>query len=154
MQEIERKFLITDSSAVLELPSVHVVQGYLLYANDGTARVRIVDGKSAVLSIKKDITHITRWEFEYDIPVKDAEIMMDKCCNEKIVEKRRCFPKVGGKTWDVDIFLGMNDGLIIAEIELESEDELFEKPEWLGKEVTGDKRYYNAHLAGHPYITW
>ncbi len=151
MQEIERKFLIKKPSTVLSLPSVHVIQGYLLYADDGTARVRIIDGKSAVLSIKKDITQLTRWEFEYDIPVKDARTMIEQCCNGKVVEKRRCFPVVGGKTWDVDIFLGKNLGLIIAEIELDSEDEVFDKPEWLGEEVTGDLRYYNAYLAKKPF---
>jgi CYTH domain-containing protein len=154
MLEIERKFLVKDPSKIIDLPSVHVVQGYFLYADDGTARVRIVDEKKAVLTIKKDRTDISRWEFEYDIPLEDANVMVEKLSNGKIVEKRRCFPVVAGKTWDVDIYMGMNKDLIIAEIELNSEDEAFEKPDWLGEEVTEDKRYLNASLAETPFSTW
>jgi len=154
MHEIERKFLVYNDDFKKDLKPVHVIQGYLLYAEDGTARVRIVDGKSAVLSIKKDITSLTRWEFEYEIPVKDAEIMIKKLCVGKVVEKYRYFPEFDGKTWDVDEFLGDNSGLIIAEIELDSEEEYFAKPEWVGEEVTHDKRYLNAYLAEFPFINW
>lgn len=154
MLEIERKFLVKDPSAVVDLPSVKVTQGYFLYAGDGTVRVRIVDDKSAVLTIKKDISDMSRWEFEYDIPLDDAIIMVEKLSNGKIIEKRRCFPVFGGKTWDVDIYSGKNEGLLIAEIELNFEDEAFEKPEWLGEEVTGDKRYLNACLAETPFSKW
>lgn len=154
MLEIERKFLVKDPSKILDLPSVHVIQGYFLYADDGTVRVRIVNGESAVLTIKKDRSNISRWEFEYDIPLEDAKMMVEKLSNGKIVEKRRCFPIVAGKKWDVDIYMGKNEGLIIAEIELDSEDEMFEKPDWLGDEVTEDKRYLNACLAETPFSIW
>ncbi len=154
MKEVERKFLVYNEDFKKGLKPVHVIQGYLLYADDGTARIRIVDGKSAVLSIKKDITSVTRWEFEYEIPVKDAEIMIKELCDEKIVEKKRYFPEFAGKTWDVDEFMGANAGLIIAEIELNSEDEYFDKPEWAGEEVTHDKRYLNAYLAENPFVNW
>jgi CYTH domain-containing protein len=154
MHEIERKFLVYNDDFKQGLTPVHVIQGYLLYADDGTARVRIVDGTSAVLSIKKDITDVTRWEFEYVIPVKDAEIMIKKLCNDKVVEKKRYFPEFGGKTWDVDEFLGANEGLVIAEIELDSEDDYIDKPAWAGEEVTHDKRYLNAYLAEFPYTEW
>jgi len=154
MHEIERKFLVYNEDFKKGLKPVYVIQGYLLYAEDGTARVRIVNGKKAVLSIKKDITSVTRWEFEYDIPVKDAELMIKELCNGKVVEKYRFFPEFGGKTWDVDEFLGANAGLVIAEIELNSEDEYFDKPEWAGEEVTHDKRYLNAYLAEFPFKEW
>ena len=154
MKEVERKFLVYNEDFKKGLKPVHVIQGYLLYVDDGTARIRIVDGKSAVLSIKKDITSVTRWEFEYEIPVKDAEIMIKELCDEKIVEKKRYFPEFAGKTWDVDEFMGANAGLIIAEIELNSEDEYFDKPEWAGEEVTHDKRYLNAYLAENPFVNW
>lgn len=154
MHEIERKFLVYNENFKKGLKPIHVIQGYLLYADDGTARVRIVDGKSAVLSIKKDITTVTRWEFEYDIPVADAQIMLKELCNGRIVEKYRYFPEFNGKKWDVDEFLGMNSGLVIAEIELGSEDEYFEKPAWVGEEVTHDLRYLNAHLAEFPFCEW
>lgn len=154
MHEIERKFLVYNEDFKKDLKPVHVIQGYLLYAKDGTARVRIVNDTSAVLSIKKDITSVTRWEFEYDIPVKDARIMIKELCQGRVIEKYRYFPEFMGKTWDVDEFLGANAGLVIAEIELDSEDEIIDKPEWAGEEVTHDKRYLNAYLAEFPYEDW
>lgn len=151
MQEIERKFLVKDPTAITDLPSEHIIQAYFLYASDGTARVRIINNETAVLAIKKDISNTTRWEFEYDIPLEDARIMLEKLSNGKIIEKRRSTLVFSGKTWDVDVYAGKNEGLIIAEIELDSEDEVFEKPDWLGREVTGDKRYLNACLAKKPF---
>ena len=154
MKEIERKFIVFNQDYKKGLKPVHVIQGYLLYAKDGHARVRIVDGKAAVISIKKDISKISRWEFEYDIPVADAVIMLKELCNGKIVEKNRYFPVIDGKRWDVDEFLDRNEGLVVAEIELEFEDEAFNKPGWVGEEVTHDPRYLNVHLAEKPYSEW
>jgi len=154
MKEIERKFLVLNEDYKVGSTPVHVLQGYMLYAEDGHARVRIVDGKSAVISIKKHISTVSRWEFEYEIPVADAHIMLEKLCNGRIVEKNRYFPEFKGKKWDVDEFLNANDGLVIAEIELGSEDEYFDKPAWVGEEVTHDLRYLNAHLAEFPFGEW
>ncbi|MFA6618417.1 MAG: CYTH domain-containing protein [Candidatus Neomarinimicrobiota bacterium] len=154
MQEIERKFLVKDSKEILYLPSEYIIQAYFLYASDGTARVRIVNNKTAVLTIKKDISDIRRWEFEYNIPLEDARIMVEKLSNGKIIEKRRADFLYAGKKWEIDIYSGKNEGLIMAEIELKSEDESFEKPPWLGKEVTADKRYLNACLAEKPFLEW
>ena len=154
MKEIERKFLVLGEDYKIGSKPVHVLQGYMLYAKDGHARVRIVDGKSAVISIKKHISTASRWEFEYDIPVADAQIMVKELCHGHVVEKNRYFPEFKGKTWDVDEFLGANSGLVVAEIELESEDQYFDKPGWVGEEVTHDLRYLNAHLAEFPFGEW
>jgi len=154
MKEIERKFLVFNDDYKRGMTPIHVLQGYMLYAEDGTARVRIVDDSSAVLSIKKNITPISRWEFEYEIPVEDAKIMLKELCNGRIIEKYRYHPVFKDKKWDVDEFLGANQGLVVAEIELGSEDEYFEKPAWVGEEVTHDKRYLNAYLAEFPYKEW
>jgi adenylate cyclase len=154
MKEIERKFLVFNDDYKHESKPIHVLQGYMLYAEDGTARVRVVDDSTAVLSIKKDITSVSRWEFEYEIPVKDAKIMLKELCNGRVVEKNRYHPVFESKTWDVDEFLGANQGLVVAEIELSSEDEYFEKPSWVGEEVTHDKRYLNASLAELPFLEW
>ena len=154
MKEIERKFLVLNEDFKIGSKPIHVLQGYMLYADDGHARVRIVDGISAVISIKKHISTVSRWEFEYDIPVADAQIMLEKLCNGRIVEKNRYFPKFKGKKWDVDEFLGANAGLTVAEIELDSEDQYFDKPTWVGEEVTHDLRYLNVYLAENPYINW
>ena len=145
MKEIERKFLVLSDEYKIGSTPVHVLQGYMLYADDGHARVRIVDGRSAVISIKKHISTVSRWEFEYDIPVPDAQLM---------IKENRYFPKFNGKIWDVDEFLGANNGLVVAEIELGSEDEYFNKPLWVGEEVTHDLRYLNAHLAEFPFGEW
>lgn len=154
MKEIERKFLVLNEDYKIGSKPVRVQQGYMLYAEDGHARVRIVDGISAVISIKKHISTISRWEFEYDIPVADAQIMLKELCNGRVVEKNRYFPEFKGKKWDVDEFLDANIGLTVAEIELGSEDEYFDKPTWAGEEVTHDPRYLNAHLAENPFVNW
>ena len=148
--EIERKFLVRGfCSEGLRLKKMK--QAYL--AKEGcTLRVRIADDK-AFLTIKGKTEGISRAEFEYEIPMEDANAMMDLAVYPPII-KTRYYAEVDGKTWEVDVFEGENEGLIMAEIELKSEDEKFTLPDWAEEEVTGDKRYYNAFLAKNPYKKW
>ena len=148
--EIERKFLV--SGFVSEgLRCKKMKQAYL--AKDGaTVRVRIADNK-AFLTIKGKTEGFSRAEFEYEIPMEDANAMMELAIYHPVI-KTRYYAEVGGKTWEVDVFEGENEGLVMAEIELSSEDEEFTLPEWAVEEVTGDKRYYNAYLAKTPYKSW
>ncbi len=144
MIEIERKFLV--NKALWQAPDkgCYFQQGYL--AKDGcTVRVRIAEDK-AYLTIKGMTKGISRAEFEYEIPLEDAHQLMELCVCPPI-EKIRYKVEVGGKIWEVDEFLGVHQGLLMAEIELQSEYETFEMPIWAGKEVTGDARYYNSSLS-------
>ena len=149
--EIERKFLVrvdTWKSA----RGTFLSQGYLCRDNNRTIRVRIA-GDTAQLTIKGVSHGISRREFEYAIPVDEARELM-AMCEEAPVEKIRREVIYAGMTWEVDEFLGDNAGLVIAELELESEDQRFERPNWLGEEVTGDPKYYNANLVINPYKNW
>lgn len=148
--EIERKYLV--SGFVSDgLRHKKMTQAYL--AKDGcTVRVRIADDK-AFLTIKGKTEGISRAEFEYEIPVEDARAMMNLAIYPPII-KTRYYAEVDGKTWEVDVFEGENEGLVMAEIELRSENEEFSLPEWATEEVTGDKRYYNSYLAENPYKGW
>jgi len=151
--EIERKFLMEgDGWEVDAGKGVVCRQGYLIADPDKTVRVRII-GEKAYLTIKGATTGITRSEFEYKIPVPDAEKLL-ALCGSAVVEKQRYLIKHGGKTWELDVFAGANEGLVMAEIELESEEQEFDLPDWLGEEVSSDPRYYNAYLARHPFTTW
>jgi len=151
--EIERKYLVTDDSWRAGAKGTTMRQGYL-HANAGlTVRVR-TEGESAVLTIKKGIEGISRHEFEYEIPRDDAQFMLDNLCAGHIVEKTRHEVEFKGMTWEVDEFHGENAGLIVAEIELESEDQAFDRPPWLGQEVSDDPRYLNASLSRVPYSEW
>jgi len=147
--EIERKFLLKENI----LPSFEngtlYVQGYLDENPEKTIRVRIA-GAKAFLTIKGKTTRYSKSEYEYEIPVKDAEELLLLCKNAPI-RKTRYLIYYGSHRWDVDVFHEQNDGLILAEIELESENEPFDMPPWIGKEVTHDFRYYNAYLSGHPF---
>ncbi|MDD3094999.1 MAG: CYTH domain-containing protein [Candidatus Marinimicrobia bacterium] len=154
MKEIECKFLVVHDGYKAGLKPVHVLQGYMLYDTDGHARVRIEDGVRAFISIKKHISERSRWEFEYPVPVRDAREMIEKLCKGGVVEKNRYFPEYAGKRWDVDEYLGANEGLAVAEIELKDEDEHFEKPPWAGEDLTSDPRYLNLNLAVFPYNQW
>jgi adenylate cyclase len=118
-----------------------------------TVRVRI-EGERAVITIKSKSTGATRGEWEYEIPVPDAAELLERLCEQPLVEKIRHRIEHAGHTWEVDEFLGENAGLVVAEIELGSEDEAFEKPAWIGQEVTGDPRYYNSSLIRLPYSKW
>jgi adenylate cyclase len=128
-------------------------QGYLTSDPMRTVRVRI-EGERAVITIKSKSIGATRGEWEYEIPVPDAVELLERLCEQPLVEKVRHRIVYGGHTWEVDEFLGENAGLVVAEIELGSEDEAFEKPDWIGQEVTGDPRYYNSSLIRLPYSIW
>jgi len=150
--EIERKFLLLNNLWKSEAVGVHYKQAYLNEKGDNTIRVRI-EGKQAKLTIKSKATNISRMEFEYDIPMEDAEKLF-LIAKTPAVEKYRYKIEYAGNIWEVDEFLGDNEGLVIAEIELESENQTFQKPSWIGMEVSGDKRYTNANLARNPYKNW
>lgn len=153
-KEIERKFLVDKQKwAQFSKPEGrHYRQAYLINEIEKTVRVRLTPD-SAFLTIKSATDYISRTEFEYEIPVSDAKEILSRFCKNEI-SKNRYKPVIGGKSWDVDEFLGDNEGLIVAEIELEFESQEFEIPDWIGEEVSGDKRYYNAYLINHPYKTW
>lgn len=150
--EIERKFLLKNDNWREGAVGVHYKQAYLNEKGDNTVRVRI-EGEKAKLTIKGKSSNISRLEFEYDIPMEDAEALFT-LAKTPIVEKFRYKIMYAGNCWEVDEFLGMNRGLVVAEIELESETQSFEKPDWIGMEVSGDKRYTNANLARKPYCEW
>ena len=151
--EIERKFLVTRELWRPRNDGVAFRQGYLSRVEDRVVRVRIAGG-AAFLTIKGRTSNVTRSEFEYPIPVEDAEIMLDRLCERPLIEKTRYEEVCGGHIWTVDVFQGENDGLIIAEIELGSEEEPFDRPGWLGREVSGDPRYFNSELSKRPFGYW
>ena len=151
--EIERKFLPNgDGWRGLGRPTL-MRQGYLTSDPVRTVRVRI-EGERAVITIKSKATFATRGEWEYEIPVPDAAELLDRLCEQPLIEKTRHRIEHAGHTWEVDEFQGENAGLVVAEIELGSEDEAFDKPDWIGQEVTGDPRYYNSSLIRQPYSKW
>ncbi|MDL2223713.1 CYTH domain-containing protein [Bacteroidales bacterium OttesenSCG-928-M06] len=147
--EIERKFLVSGDFSPYVIKTDRIVQAYLLSTIERTVRVRI-KGDKAFLTIKgaANSNGFSRLEFEYLIPVEDAQKMLELAL-PGIIEKDRHYIPCGNHIYEVDVFHGTHEGLIIAELELLSEEEEFERPEWLGVEVTGDKRYYNAYLASH-----
>ncbi len=151
-QEIERKFLVVDDSWRTGATGVLYRQGYLKSDEQATVRVRVA-GDQAYLTIKGATTGITRLEFEYEIPVADADQLLTHLCSA-LVEKWRYRIPVANHVWEVDEFLGSNAGLVLAEVELSSEDEQIVLPAWVGAEVSHDPRYYNACLATVPYTTW
>jgi len=152
-REIEKKFLITDNSWQGLAVGEAYCQGYLNSEKGRTVRVRII-GNRGILTIKGPNDNGARLEYEYDIPVTDAREMLDRLCQKPLIEKiRYCIP-YAGFTWEVDKFFGENEGLLMAEIELEYVGQQFEKPAWIGREVTGDTRYYNANLVKNPYSAW
>ncbi|UUC46125.1 CYTH domain-containing protein [Flavobacterium cerinum] len=155
MQEIERKFLVKSESFITESQGHNrIVQGYLNSDPERTVRIRI-KGNKGFLTIKGkgNDSGTTRLEWETEIPVSDAEKLLP-LCEKGMIDKVRYDIRKGNHLFEVDIFFGENEGLIIAEVELQSENESFEKPEWLGAEVTGDERYYNAYLSNNPYKNW
>ena len=151
--EIERKFLPAgDGWRGLGTPTL-MRQGYLVADPVRTVRVRI-EGERAVITVKGKSTGASRGEWEYAIPVPDAAELLDGLCEQPLVEKIRHRIPHAGHVWEVDEFLGLNAGLVVAEIELGAEDEAFARPDWIGREVTGEKRYYNSSLIRHPYSLW
>jgi len=152
--EIERKFLVLNQDWQENTRSeLHIVQAYLATNEFSSTRIRIQDDK-ANINIKSATLGISRTEFEYAIPVVDAQLMINDLCIKPVIEKIRYMVKHMQHTWEIDVFSGDNEGLIVAEIELSSPDEAFEKPSWLGEEVSHDKRYYNVCLIENPYKTW
>lgn len=151
--EIERKFLVRgDAWKALGEP-VFFRQGYLSSHKERVVRVRI-EGERAVMTIKGRNVGATRGEWEYPIPLADAVELLDGLCEQPLIEKyRRCID-FAGNVWEVDEFLGANAGLVVAEIELGSEDQVFDKPEWVAEDVTDDLRYLNSNLIKHPFSAW
>lgn len=152
-QEIERKFLLAGEGWRGLAEGIAYRQGYLCAAKERSVRVRIA-GEQGFLTIKGATIGAARSEYEYEIPLTDAREMLDALCPQPQIEKKRYTIPYRGFTWEVDEFFGLNQGLIVAEIELEREDQPFERPNWIGEEVTGDARYYNAALCAAPYTTW
>ncbi len=152
-QEIERKFLVLGEHWRTLGKAVHFCQGYIYSSPLSFVRIRTEDDR-ALLTIKGPKSGIGRPEFEYAIPLQDAEELLENLAYPPLIYKTRHFIPVGKHIWEVDEFGGDNAGLIVAEIELQSEDEEFEKPSWIGQEVTFDARYRNAALARHPYCHW
>lgn len=151
--EVERKFLVTGRPWVAGPPAVRYRQGYLSAIKERTVRVRL-EGDRAALTVKGPTTGVRRLEFEYEIPVADAARMLDELCERPLIEKDRYRIPHGSHTWEVDVFHGDNEGLVVAEIELASADEPFVPPPWLGREVSDDPRYFNANLVRAPYRAW
>jgi adenylate cyclase len=151
--EIERKFLIKDDSWRALAKGTQYRQGYLNSAKERTVRVRTINDKG-FLTIKGITTGATRAEYEYEIPHAETVAMLDELCEKPLIEKNRYKIEFEGLIWEVDEFFGENQGLIVAEVELESEDQQFEKPEWTGEEVTGDPKYFNSNLIQNPYLKW
>jgi len=151
--EIERKFLLNgDEWRKLARGTVYR-QGYLSSQKERTVRVRTIADKG-FLTIKGVSVGMTRLEYEYEIPVEDAVVLLDTLCEKPLIEKKRCTIDYAGFVWEVDEFFGENEGLIVAEIELESEGQQFEKPSWVGDEVSGDSRYFNSNLSKNPFSAW
>ena len=152
-KEIERKFLVKGDAWRPLAKGTTYRQGYLNSAKERTVRVRTAEDK-AFLTIKGLTVGATRAEYEYEIPFDEGKAMLDALAEKPLIEKKRYKIPAGGLTWEIDEFLGDNAGLIVAEVELKSEDQAFERPAWLSDEVTGDPRYYNANLIKKPFTRW
>ncbi|HJO92243.1 MAG TPA: CYTH domain-containing protein [Victivallales bacterium] len=151
--EIERKFLLTNDNWKKNAVGVYFCQGYIPTVNNTAVRVRIAGNKSFI-TIKSSIVGITRNEFEYEIPLEDAKTMLHLLCAKPLIEKTRYKVLYKNKVWEIDLFERENRGLQFAEIELDSETEIFEKPDWIGREVTGDMKYCNSNLVKYPFTKW
>ncbi len=153
-QEIERKFLVAGDYKSSAYASSRIIQGYICHVPGRTVRVRIRDDRG-FMTIKgaAEPGRIGRSEWEWEIPLEDARELMS-LCDKGVIDKTRYLVRAGDHIFEVDEFYGDNEGLTVAEVELSSEDESFERPEWLGREVTGDRRYYNSMLLKNPYKEW
>ena len=152
--EIERKFLVSDDFKSSSFKSTRIIQGYLSSVPERTVRVRL-KGEKGFITIKGigSASGATRYEWEKEVPVDEINELL-LLCEPGVIDKTRYLVKSGGHTFEVDEFYGENEGLIVAEVELTAEDESFVKPAWLGKEVTGDVKYYNSMLMKNPYSKW
>lgn len=163
-KEIERKFLVKNDTYKSLAQGIHYHQGYIPTVNGMTVRVRIA-GEKAFTTFKDRAVGFSRHEFEYEIPIEDAKQMLELMCTKPQIEKFRYVIPAGNGAlpdgtivenlhWEVDHFVGDNEGLVVAEIEVPSEDTQFDLPTWIGEEVTGDKKYYNSHLCRNPFKNW
>jgi adenylate cyclase len=152
-EEIERKFLVSNDSWRPGAGGTRFRQGYLSTDPERTVRVRL-EGERGVLTIKGLSRGICRAEFEYPIPAAEAAVLLDTLCLQPLIEKTRYRVEHGGHIWEIDEFAGDNAGLVLAEVELSSEDEAVELPLWVGAEVSSDPRYFNANLIRHPFRRW
>jgi len=154
-QEIERKFLVkNDAYKLVSSKNTRIIQGFLSSVPERTVRIR-VKGEQGFITVKGigDESGVSRYEWEKEISVKEANELLS-ICEPGFIKKTRFDVVVGKHTFEVDEFYGENEGLVIAEVELSSEDEVYKKPDWLGEEVTGDLKYYNSMLVKHPFIRW
>ena len=151
--EIERKFLVINQEYKSLGTKHYIHQGFLSTDKERVVRIRVLD-EQAFITVKGKNTGATRTEFEYEIPLEDAKFMLEQICFRPTIEKYRYNINYEGFTWEVDEFLGENEGLLVAEIELEVADQEFSLPGWVGEEVTADPRYYNANLVKNPYKNW
>lgn len=152
-REIERKYLVVGEAWRSPGTVIRLRQGYLSTVKERTVRVRVA-GDAGYLTVKGITRGATRTEFEYEIPVADADHMLDELCERPLIEKTRHLVDHGDLTWEIDEFGGVNTGLVIAEVELEDEAQPIDLPGWIGDEVTADPRYFNANLIAHPYSRW
>lgn len=152
--EIERKFLVVGDFMPVSTSAIRILQGYLNSAPERSVRVRI-KGDQGFLTVKGlgNASGISRFEWEKEIPLPEAEELLS-LCEPGVIDKMRHIIPIGSHEFEVDVFAGENLGLIIAELELASEDEVFERPDWLGPEVTGEGKYFNASLSRHPFTKW
>ena len=152
--EIERKFLLRNENWRFEADAgISMRQGYLSNNSKSSIRVRI-SGEQANLNIKSSTPGTVRREYEYPIPVAEAEELLADLCHELLIEKIRYHVEISDFIWEIDVFSGVNLGLVVAEIELNEIGQDFPRPAWLGREVSDEIRYYNSHLAGYPYCRW
>jgi CYTH domain-containing protein len=152
-REIERKFLVVGDGWRQRATGMTIRQGYLCSLKERSVRVRVAGGLGT-LTIKGRAIGATRAEYEYEIPVGDAEELLNGLCEHPLIEKTRYRVGNADDTWEVDVFAGDNAGLILAEIEMEDEAQTVTLPDWIGEEVTGDPRYLNANLFKHPFRRW
>ncbi len=152
-KEIERKYLIKGDAWRILAKGTAYRQGYLSTEKERTVRVRTIDDKG-FLTIKGITVGATRAEYEYEIPAADANEMLTNLCEKPLVEKNRHKIKIGALTWEIDEFLGVNLGLIVAEVELTDENQRIDLPDWIGQEVTGDPKYFNSNLTKNPFTKW
>ena len=151
--EIERKYLIDLEKIGLLENGNKIKQGYITTNKDAVVRVRVKNDKG-YLTIKGSNIGVSRLEFEYEIPLLEANEMLDKLCQKPIIDKIRYIINYEKHIWEVDVFYGDNEGLVIAEVELEDENEYINLPLWIKEEVTGDIKYYNSNLMKYPYNQW
>lgn len=152
-REIERKYLVREQSWRDGASGTALRQGYLCVEPERTVRVRVA-GELAWLTVKGRTVGLTRAEYEWPIPLADATRLLDELCLRPLIEKVRYRIECAGRVWEVDEFAGDNAGLVLAEVELPSEDATVVPPPWIGKEVTDDRRYSNSNLVAHPYCRW